>query len=835
MEAVEPHGLTAGLTTQEADRIRAESGPNALPDAPTIPLWRRFLHQFRSALIYVLLLALVVGVGAWLLEGGGGIPLEPIAIAAILLLNTVLGVWQEYRAEHTLARLRDLEAPQAWVARDGELVKIPSRDVVPRDWIRVSAGGRVPADARVTDEQGLMVDESILTGESVPCEKDVGAELFAGTLVVRGSAFAEVTRTGPRSSMGRIAGMLGEVSDERTPLEQRLDRFGAQIARWVLLLAVVLVAGNVAIEGWERLDEAFLWAVALAVAAIPEGLPAVLSLTLALGVERMSKRNALVRKLAAVEALGSVTVIATDKTGTLTENRMLVRGVDGVDPERALRAMVLGSDAGVGAGGDPLESGLLAHAREHGLDVLALRRACRRRSERCFDASWSFMRVTVDEDGQATSYLKGAPEVILPRCELPDDERRDWAERADAYAADGLRVLALAWGRGEAEERLSWLGLVLLWDPPRPEVPDAVRAVRGAGVRVLMITGDHPRTAAAVAARAGIESERVVTGDELAGLTPEVFARRVAESDVFARVKPEQKLALVEALRQQGEVVAVIGDGVNDAPALKRADVGVAMGQRGSDVSREVADLVLLDDDFATIVAAIEEGRNIYANIQTFIRFMFSTNVALVVLVATGAIGAATLDLRDPGGALLVPLTAVQLLWVNIIGDGPPALAVGLDRAPDVMRQRPRPRDAALFEGPEIRFVLVTGAVKAAAGLGLLVALPVLGVATLATRTAVFIYETLAQLAFVYPSRALHLQPLPNRTLNAIVLVSAVAQPAIVFLPGMRNMLGAVWLDATTWACVAGAVLLSWLIAELYTRWARRLERSGAGGAEVPA
>jgi Ca2+-transporting ATPase len=652
------------LTSAEARRLLAEHGPNALPEVPPVPLWRRFLRQLRSALIYVLILALVVDVGAWLLEGSEGVPFEAIAIAAILLLNAVLGVWQEYRAENTLASLRELEAPQAWLFRDGRLERRPSRDLVPGDVVRIAAGARVPADARVDGEQGLLVDESVLSGESIPVDKAQDSQVFAGTLVVRGAAYAQVTQTGSASSMGRIAGMLGEVRTDRTPLEQRLDVFGAQIARWVLVISVVLVAGNVAVEGWARLDDAFLWAVALAVAAIPEGLPAVLTLTLALGVERMSKRRAVVRKLAAVEALGSVTVIATDKTGTITENRMLVRQLDSPDSARAVRAMVLASDAEPDAGCDPLEDGLFAYAREQGVDPVAVRLASPRHGERSFDSTWKFMRVTVDEGGAPVSYLKGAPEVLLARSDLDDSERRRWAEKAERHAAEGLRVLALAWGHGEREQELQWLGLVLFWDPPRAEVSDAVRAARDAGVRVLMITGDHPATAASVARMVGIDGARAVTGEQLDGLDSQALSALAAEADVFARVTPEHKMALVEVLRARGEVVAVTGDGVNDAPALKCSDVGIAMGRRGSDVSREVADLVLLDDNFATIVAAIEEGRNIYANIQTFIRFLFSTNVALVVLVAIGAVGAAAFGLRDAAGALLVPLTAAQLLWV---------------------------------------------------------------------------------------------------------------------------------------------------------------------------
>jgi Ca2+-transporting ATPase len=812
-----------GLASEVARRRLAKYGPNALPEAPRVPLWRRVVRQLQSALIYVLLAALAVDLGIWIADGAAGIPIEPIAIAAILILNAALGVWQEYRAEDALAKLRELEAPQVQVLRDGRLALVASRDLVPGDVARIAAGGRVPADARVDGEGGFLVDESILTGESVPVEKGTDGEVFAGTLVVRGAAYVEITRTGAASAMGRIAEMLSHVRADPTPLEQRLGAFGNRIAAWVVALTVALVAGGVWVDGWSSLDDAFMWAVALAVAAIPEGLPAVLTLTLALGVERMSRRQAVVRKLAAVEALGSVTVIATDKTGTLTENRMIVREVDSPDLPRALRAMALAneSDPDTGAG-DPLETSLYDHAREQGLDPLALRLACPCQSTRAFDSAWKFMRVTVCEDGRTASYLKGAPEILLARSALPDAERRGWAERAEAGAARGLRVLGLAWAPGEAEEGLEWLGLAFFWDPPRAEVPEALRAARAAGVRVIMVTGDHPATAASIARTIGIDARDIVTGAELDRLSPDAIRERVAEANVFARVTPEHKLALVEALKQRGEIVAMTGDGVNDAPALKRADVGVAMGRRGSDVSREVADLVLLDDNFATIVAAIDEGRNIYENIQKFIHFLFSTNVSLVLLVAIGAIGSAVLDLREAGGKLLVPLTAVQLLWINIISNGPPALAIGLDRTPGVMARGPRPRAAALLGRRALRFVLVTGSAKAALGLSMLVVLPVIGFTTLATRTALFLYETLAQLAYAYPSRQLEVSPLRNRVLNVIVLLSALLQPMLVYQPGARLLLGLERIEPLEWGWVVGGVAVAWLFADIYSRRMRR-------------
>jgi Ca2+-transporting ATPase len=832
-----PAPALRGLSSEEARERLAQCGPNALPPPRPLPLWRRVVRQLQSALIYVLLFALAMDFGIWLYAGAVGIPVEPLAIAAILVLNATLGVWQEYRAEDALEKLRELEAPQVQVLRDGRLCAVASRDLVPGDVVRIASGGRVPADGSVDGEGGLLVDESILTGESVPVEKNTGDEVFAGTMVVRGSAYCCATRTGPHSAMGRIAGMLGSVHADPTPLERRLRVFGNRVAAGVMALASLLVVGGVAAEGLDSLDEAFVWAVALAVAAIPEGLPAVLTLTLALGVERMSRRQAVVRKLAAVEALGSVTVIATDKTGTLTESRMLVREVQTDDPQRALRAMVLANEAEPDTGaGDPLENGLFAYAREQGVDPIAVRQACARQSTRAFDGAWKYMRVTVAEPGDGVvSYLKGAPEVLLARCELPAQERRAWAARAEECATRGLRVLALAWARGEAEQGLGWLGLVLFWDPPRAEVPGAVQAARAAGVRVVMVTGDHPATAAAIARTIGIDAHDVATGAELDALAPGELRERLASTDVYARVTPEHKLQLVEALKERGEVVAMTGDGVNDAAALKRADVGVAMGRRGSDVSREVSDLVLLDDNFATIVSAIDEGRNIYENIQKSIHFLFSTNVSLVLLVSIGAIGSALLGLRDAEGALLVPLTAVQLLWINIISNGPPALAVGLDRTPGVMSRGPRASDSALLSRHALHFVLVTGSAKAALGLTLLMTLPVLGYSAEATRTAVFLFETIAQLAYVYPSRQLELRPLGNRVLNTIVVLSILLQPALVYLPATRELLALEPITLEAWAVLLAAVGASWLFSDFYCRRMRQRHPADAWRRSAPA
>ena len=406
-----------GLTSQEAQKRFVEYGSNALPENPSEPLWQRFLHQFQSPLIYILLFALAVDLGLWLYEGAQGLPLEALAILAILILNATLGTLQEKRSEEALRRLKALAEPMAWVLRDGRFQHLPSREIVPGDVVRLEAGDRIPADGVLLEASGVLVDESLLTGESVPVEKRVGDEVFSGTLLVRGRALMEVSRTGLRSAMGRIAGLLSEMEEEKTPLERRLEAFGHRVARWVLVLAAALVVLGFLVEGLS--GKVLLFAVALAVAAVPEGLPAVLTLAVALGVERMARRKAVVRRLAAVEALGSVTVIATDKTGTLTENRMEVQKVVGPDPQRALLAMVLCNDADLETGaGDPLEIGLLRYAAEH-LDVRRVRQENPRLSERPFDSAWKYMRVTTPQG----SFLKGAPEALIPRLALSQEDK----------------------------------------------------------------------------------------------------------------------------------------------------------------------------------------------------------------------------------------------------------------------------------------------------------------------------------------------------------------------------------------------------------------------------
>jgi Ca2+-transporting ATPase len=420
------------------------------------------------------------------------------------------------------------------------------------------------------------------------------------------------------------------------------------------------------------------------------------------------------------------------------------------------------------------------------------------------------------------SFVKGAPEVVLARSGLSDTERQSWAEKADAYAREGFRVLAIAWGNGETENSLSLIGLVLFWDPPRPEVPEAVRKALAAGIRVVMVTGDHPATALAVAHQIGIPAVRVLTGEDLDDLHQGALALAVADVNVFARVRPEQKLLLVEALQSQGHVVAMTGDGVNDAPALKRSDVGVAMGQRGSDVSREVADLVILDDNFATIVTAVEEGRGIYDNIQKFLRFLFSTNLSEVLLVAAGAVLAFSLDLRDDAGSLMVPLTAAQILWINLLTDGLPAVALAFDRTPGVMEHPPRPAASPLLDRPSVRFIAGAGVMKALLALGMLGLLPRLGYDLETTRSAAFHFMAIGQLLLTYPSRQTATRPRSNRHLHAAVGAGICLQIGAASHPLSAALLGNAAISPGLWTVVLASALLVWA---LVTIWSRAVQR----------
>jgi len=815
MQTIDIPSTSQGLSTAESKHLRDKYGANTLPESRGTPLWIRFVRQFKSPLIYVLLFALALDLGIWIYEGAAGLPIESIAIGFILALNASLGTYQENKAEAALSKLKAMVTPMVWVLRDGTYAHLPTETLVPGDLIRIEAGDRIPADGLMMAGQGVLVDESVLTGESVPTDKTEGDEVFSGTLIVRGKSYITVTNTGARSSMGRLATLISELKDEKTPLERQIHKIGNQIAVAILGLAVVLIIGGIYIEGVERIGHIFLFAVVVAVAAIPEGLPAVLTLTLALGVERMANKKAVVRRLSAVEALGSVTAIATDKTGTLTENRMIVKAVDTESPAKLIQAMVLANDAEISTGsGDSLELALLEYAQTNGADLVGLARDFPRSDSKPFDSSYRYMSVTVVENGANIRYFKGAPEVLLGNSKMPAEERAVWEDKALSYGDEGYKVLAAATSSDQTDTDLDFLGLILLWDPPRAEVTDALAKAQAAGIRVLMITGDHPATATAIARIVGISNGAVMTGDEVEALPFDELKKRISNVSVFARATPENKLRLVEALKDSGEVVAVTGDGVNDAPALKRADVGIAMGLRGSDVSREVADIILLDDNFATIVAAIEEGRNIYENIQKFIQFLFSTNFGLILLILGGLVAAVLLGLEEPTGGLLLPLTAVQLLWVNVISDGPAAMSLAMDRNSGLMRQRPRDPKSPLLSGPSLKFILLTGTTKAVISLTLLLMLPLLGYGVILTRTAIFLYDSIAELLFAYPARHISVAPKRNVWLNAAITVGITLQILTISVPQLRALLGLEMLDAFIFAVISVAILASWAIAE---------------------
>ncbi len=702
-----------GLSAEEVLRRRAQYGANVvLRDAGRSP-WILFARQFRS--IVVALLAAAAALAFFMRD-----PAEGTAIFVVLLINAVVGFLTEWQSERALRRLRLQVQASARVLRDGEQDIVDAAELVPGDIVIIEPGAHVAADARVVAATSLTVDEAPLTGESVPVEKSAGAAaadaplaehrsmLYLGTHVVSGSGTAIVTATAEATELGKIGRLLRAVEAEPTPLERKLARLGQQLVTIVLGIGAVVVAA-----GWLRglpLWEMIEVGISLAVAAVPEGLPAVTTLILALGVLRMARRHAVVRKLPAVETLGSTTVICTDKTGTLTMNRLSVRAIEG-NREAVLRIGVLCSDAdvdGARAVGDPTEVALVAAARDAGIDAAALRRAMPKVAEAPFDAATRKM-ITV-HPGYAA--LKGAPSTVLDACTLAPGERERLLARNEALAGEGLRILAFAEKSDDVrdlEHGFTFAGFAALADPPRAGAAEAIAQARAAGVRVVMLTGDQVATARAIARELRISGERepeVVHASALHDADAAHLRSLVDSADAFARVTPEEKLRIVAALRDAGEVVAVTGDGVNDAPALRRADIGVAMGGIGTDVARDTADLVLTDDNLGTIVAAIEEGRTIFANIGKFVHLMFSHNLAEVITVFVAVFG-----------GMPLPLLPLQILWMNVVTDTFPAFAVALE-PPSQRRMQERPVGArSLLTRPFLTLIAWQGAMLAAIAL----------------------------------------------------------------------------------------------------------------------
>jgi len=809
-----------GLQLDEASRRIVSYGTNEIREKPARPAWRMLLDQFADFMIVALIVAAII-------SGVLGDLKDTVAIVVIVVLNAVIGFVQELRAEKAMAALKQMAATNAVVLRAGERVTIPSSEVVPGDIVLLEAGNVVPADLRLNSAVQLKIDEAPLTGEAVTVEKhdeplpDPALSLgdrknmaYKGTTATYGRGSGVVVATGMATELGKIAALLDMDGKLKTPLQQRLARFGRRLALVVLAMCVIVFLVGL-LQGEEPLLM-LLTSVSLAVAAIPEALPAIVSISLALGARKMVSRHALIRNLPAVETLGSVTYICTDKTGTLTENRMQVEKIytDGSvlrewrEIPRAklwqilFTGLALSNDAsrsGEGqTSGDPTEVALYMVALEAGYDKTILEKTAERVFELPFDSERKRMTTFHSMDGGLIAYTKGAPEAILPRCisaaydrgQSPVDSEELLAV-ADSMAEEGLRVIAMAYRNWDSlpedtaaeaiESDLVFLGLIGMMDPPRNEARDSVSLCKSAGIVPVMITGDHAATARAIARQIGIASEKdaVVTGPQLASMDDETVRKKIREIRVYARVDPAQKIRIVEALQQQGEFVAMTGDGVNDAPALKRANIGVAMGKGGTDVAREASSLVLLDDNFATIVSAVREGRRIFDNILKFIKYTMTSNSAEIWVIFLA-----------PFLGLPVPLLPIHILWINLLTDGLPGLALAAEpEEKGIMQRPPRPSQESIFANGMWQHIVWIGLVIA--GVTLFSQAWAIYMASSHWQTMVFTVLTLAQMAQAMAIRSeresLFTQGLfSNVPLLGAVLLTFLLQMATIYLPFMN-------------------------------------------------
>jgi len=850
-----------GLSAQEAAARLARHGANRLPQAAARGPLRRLLAQFDNLLIYVLLAAAALSLA---LDHAR----DAAVILAVVLINALIGFLQEGRAERALAAIRGMIDPTASVLRDGRRESAPADTLVPGDIALLEAGDRVPADLRLIRARGLKMDESALTGESVAVDKlpepvaadaslgDRASMAFAGAFVAAGGGAGVVVATGPDTELGRVGAMLGAVETLKTPLLRQMDGFARRLTAAILGLSALTFALATLARGYAP-DAAFMAVVGLAVAAIPEGLPAIMTITLAIGVQRMAARNALIRRLPAVETLGAVSVICTDKTGTLTRNEMIARdllsadgestvegvgyapegaigGADGPARAALIEAGLLCNDAALREGpegwraeGDPMEGALVALAMKAGLDPAEARAARPRVDAAPFDARRRFM-ATLHADG--TIFIKGAPERVIAMCDRLEGggafDAGAWEGKAGALAAEGRRVLAFARndGAGDAldagalEDGAALLGLIGFIDPPRAEAAEAIAACRAAGVRVLMITGDHVSTAREIARQLGLAEDPVaLSGADVDALDDEALRAALAEAAVFARTAPEHKLRLVEALQARGLIVAMTGDGVNDAPALKRADVGVAMGLKGSEAAKEAADMVLADDNFASITAAVREGRTVYDNLMKVIAWTLPTSggEALIILAAI-ALGFA------------LPITPLQILWVNMVT----AVALGLTLAfeptePDAMLRPPRPADRAILSGVLLWRILYVSALFVAGGFGVWFWALAQGFAIETARTMVVNTLVAMEIFYLFSVQGGHDRPLSLRGAAAnpavwigVALVLA-AQAALTFAPPLQAAFDTTPLPAGAFAPIFGAGAALLVLAEA-EKWALR-------------
>lgn len=839
-----------GLSLSEAEKRKEQYGENRLREKKKKSALLRFLDQFKDAMILILIAAAVVSFTVVCLEKNWGDLFEPVLIILIVILNAIMGVYQEGKAEKALDALKSMSAPRARVIRDGQEKIIDASDLVPGDIIRLEAGDFVPADGRLIQSAGLKSEESALTGESVPSEKDAlaavddGAPLgdrhnmvYSGCSITYGTATALVTATGMNTEMGKIANLLDNEEEGQTPLQQKLAQLGKYLGILALICCGIIFAVGL-LNGIPVL-EIFMTAVSLAVSAIPEGLPAIVTIVLSIGVQRMVKKNALIRKLPAVETLGSASVICSDKTGTLTQNRMTLTKAyaeGSSDPEnissnnteevkKLLMYATLCCDGSVVFNGneeqhigDPTETAIVLAAHKNGMEKQELNRKYPRLAEIPFDSDRKLMSTVNRIDGKNIVIVKGAFDVMAPRCVSGDINAAK--NVTEAMSENALRVLAVAYKEidsltepptpEELENGLTFMGLVGMIDPPRPEAREAVALCRRAGIKPVMITGDHIVTASAIAKELGImlEGDLAVTGVELDAMTDSELDAQVENISVYARVSPENKIRIVKAFQRKGRVVSMTGDGVNDAPALKAADIGCAMGITGTDVAKGAADMTLTDDNFATIVDAVREGRGIYANIKKVVGFLLGTNIGEIITVFV---------------AMLLwhktPLLSMQLLWINLVTDSLPAIALGMEAVePDVMDRNPKPKDEGIFaNGLGIRIVLQGVMFGGLSLVGFKLGESMTG-SLAGGQTLAFMVLAMSQIIQSFNMRSdrslFKIGPFTNRKLNWSALVSVVLVMLVLFTP-LKTAFGLVTLPAGLYLIGLGLILVPLVVMEL--------------------
>lgn len=887
--------IKAGLTKTEADKRLAKYGPNSLGEEKKVPLWKRFLGQFADAMVLILIGAAVLSAIMAIKEGGFSGWIDVIVILAIVIINAILGVYQEGKADEAIAALKKMSSPQAKVIRDNMQQMIDSDKLVPGDVVVLDAGDLVAADIRLTEASSMKVEEASLTGESVPVDKDATVVLeedcgigdrknmlYMGTAVTYGRGRGIVVETGANTELGKIASRLSSIDNEETPLQKNLTKLGKILGIVCVAICLIVFAVDVFAQG-EPWEEALMTAVSLAVAAIPEGLAAVVTIVLALGMTKMASKNAIVRRLLAVETLGCVDVICTDKTGTLTQNEMTVRKVfDGeksfdvtgigyapegqiqdenetkITPDaklvRLLQACVLCSDAVTPKGedgrysciGDPTEAALVALGAKSGLPKEETNKLYPRIAELPFDSDRKMMTTYHPNiiPGSIVSFTKGAPDIVLDRCTeyfdgqknvpMTDEIRKRIAETNHGYATKALRVLAFAYrffeGKTEIdadfahEADMCFIGLVGMIDPARTEVKDAMAICREAGIRAVMITGDYKDTAVAIANDLGMmdENSGSLSGAELDKVSDEDFQTICETTNVYARVSPDHKVRIVTALKKNDHIASMTGDGVNDAMALKSADIGVAMGITGTDVAKNSSDMILTDDNFATIVSAVEEGRVIYSNIRKFVGFLLSCNVGEILIIFLISLIPTSLIT-----GIGTPLTAIQLLWLNLVTDSFPALALGREKGePDIMKQPPRRKSESIInKSMKINILVQSLAIFASVFTSFVLGLTVFFKDEIApiegARTMAFATLILAELFRAYGARSerisvFKLGVFSNKFMNISVAGSIALLMAVIYIPGVNGIFDNIALNPVLWIPIVLLALIPFTASEIH-------------------